>query len=76
MARPTKTVINCETGVSTIVELTDEEMAERAELNAKYEAQQAVKEAELKAQAEAKTSAIAKLTALGLTEDEAKALIG
>jgi hypothetical protein len=36
----------------------------------------AAKEAEKQAKAETKTSAIAKLAALGLTEDEAKAIIG
>ena len=54
--------------------LTDEEMAQR-ELDAqKAEADRAEREAAEKAKADAKASALAKLSALGLTADEADAL--
>ena len=76
MPNPTKLVINCETGVQEDVELTDEEVAEIAEREAEYKKRQAEAEAEAQAKAEAKASALAKLTALGLTEEEAKAIAG
>jgi hypothetical protein len=72
---PTKLIINCETGEQTEVELTADEIAQReadsivyAERKAEEDALEAAKEA-------AKASAINKLKALGLTADEAKALI-
>lgn len=75
MTRPTKIEINCETGVETITEMTDEEIAQRDQDVALYEAEKAQREAEAQAKAEAKASALAKLEALGLTEEEAAALI-
>ena len=68
--------VNCETGQQTIVPLTEEEIAERLSFEAEVEAGRAFAEAEAKAKAEAKTAALAKLTALGLTEEEAKAIAG
>ena len=72
---PTKLIINCETGEQTEVELTAEEIAQReadaiahAERKAEEDALEAAKEA-------AKASALNKLKALGLTADEAKALL-
>jgi hypothetical protein len=72
---PTKLIINCETGEQTEVELTADEIAQReadaiayADRKAEEDALEAAKEA-------AKASAINKLKALGLTADEAKALI-
>ena len=63
---------NCETGEVTEVSMTADQIAEKAaadeELNNKLAAREAV--------AELKTSAMAKLAALGLTEDEAKAILG
>ena len=67
---------NLQTGKTEIVELTAEEIAQS---KAQYEAwnilqtEETVKE---EAQVTAKQSAIAKLSALGLTDDEVKALIG
>jgi hypothetical protein len=55
-----------------LVPLTEEEEAERAQ----RAQEQADREAAEKAKEEAKVSARAKLTALGLTEDEVAALIG
>jgi hypothetical protein len=69
---PTKLIINCETGEQTEVELTAEEIAQR-EADAKaYEAEQAAKEAELAAQAKVKADVLKRL---GITEQEAKALL-
>jgi uncharacterized protein YqhQ len=74
MPNPTRIEINCETGVESIIELTDVEVAEMtyaAELAAEKEAEEDAKAA---AEAEAKASAQAKLAALGLTADEIAAL--
>jgi hypothetical protein len=73
MPNPTRIEINCETGVESIIELTD---AEVAELAVQAEAA-AAKKAEEEAQAEA--DAVAKaalLDRLGITADEAKLLLG
>ena len=69
---PTKLIINCETGEQTEVELTAEEISQR-EADAKaYEADKKVKDAELAAQAKVKADVLKRL---GLTENEAKALL-
>ncbi len=75
MARPTRLVVDCSTGVRTIEEYTDEEMAQFEADAARYAEEQAKRQAEIEAKAEAKASALAKLEALGLTEEEANALI-
>jgi len=70
----TKLVVDCSTGITTEIELTAEEIAQReADALAAAEAESArlVEEA---AQAALKESAKAKLTALGLTEEEIAAL--
>lgn len=54
------------------VELTPEQEADRAAAHEEFLAQQAAMEAK----EEAKTSAVSKLEKLGLTEDEAKAIVG
>ena len=72
---PTKLVINCETGEREIIPLTAEEIAEREALATQALADQAAREAEETAKANAKASGIAKLLALGLTEAEATALV-
>lgn len=74
MTRPTRIEINCETGVESIIELTDAEIAEMEAAAAQAEAERAAREAAEAAAAEAKASAQAKLTALGLTADEIAAL--
>lgn len=76
MAKPTKLVVDCSTGVSTEVPLTEEEITQQEIQSAAFAAQQEQVRAELEAKAEAKSSALAKLTALGLSEEEAKALVG
>ena len=76
MAKPTKLIVDCSTGEQTVVELTDEEIAQLEADRAAAEAQRAEQEAAEQAKADAKAAALAKLTALGLTEDEAKAIAG
>jgi hypothetical protein len=72
MPNPTRIEINCETGVESIIELTDAEVAELT-----YQAELAAeKRAEDDAQAAA--NAVAKaalLDRLGITADEAKLLL-
>ena len=74
MTRPTRVEINCTTGVETIHELTDEEIAQREVDAAAFAVEQAAREAEAQAKADAKLSAQAKLAALGLTGEEIAAL--
>lgn len=74
MSRPTRIEVNCETGVETIIELTDAEIAQMEADAAAFAAQKAEEEAAAQAAAEAKASAQAKLAALGLTADEISAL--
>jgi hypothetical protein len=70
MTIPTRIDVNCETGIQTEIELTDEEIAQLETDRANWEAERLAREAEATAKAEAKASALAKLAALGLTEDE------
>ena len=64
------------TGVVTERPLTAQEIAEREAMAAEFAAQQAAREVEETAKAQAKASGLAKLQALGLTEAEANALLG
>jgi len=70
---PTKIVVDCSTGISTEVELTAEEIAQIESDAAKAEANRkaAEEEAALKAAQKAEL-----LERLGITEDEAKLLLG
>ena len=74
MPNPTKIIVDCSTGVTTEVELTDAEVAQREADAAAYAAQKAEQEAEAAAKAAAKASGEAKLAALGLTAEEISAL--
>jgi hypothetical protein len=76
MAKQTRIEVNCATGEQTEIELTASEIAELDQAIAQAEADKAVRDAETQAKAEAKASGLAKLAALGLTEDEAKAIAG
>jgi hypothetical protein len=72
MPNPTRIEINCETGVESIIELTDAEVAEMT-----YAAELA---AEKRAEEEAQAAALQVkkqevLTKLGLTKDEVAALL-
>lgn len=71
----TKLVVNCATGEEQVIALTAEEIAQRQADATAYAAQKAIDDAAAEAAAEAKASGIAKLLALGLTEDEANALV-
>ena len=69
-----KLVVDCSTGVTTEVELTAEEIAQREADAVAFAAIKAAEEAAEQAKAEAKARAEAKLAALGLTADEIAAL--
>ena len=74
MPNPTRIEINCETGVESIIELTDAEVAQMEADRVEAEARKAEEDAVRQAEAYAKASAQAKLAALGLTADEISAL--
>jgi hypothetical protein len=71
---PTKVIVDCSTGESTIVPLTAEELAQRETDRLAYEAQEAARIAAEEAKETAKASANAKLKALGLTDAEIAAI--
>ena len=70
----TKVVVDCSTGVSEVVPLTPEEIAQREADALAFAEAEAARQAEAEAKALAKASAEAKLAALGLTADEIAAL--
>lgn len=72
--RPTKLVVDCSTGITEEVELTDEEIAQREADAIAFAEAEAARKAEEDAKAAAKAAAEAKLTALGLTPEEIAAL--
>jgi hypothetical protein len=72
----TKLIIDCATGVTTEVELTAEEVAQREVDAAAFAEAEAARQAEIEAKAAAKVSAQAKLKALGLSDAEVGALVG
>jgi DNA-binding NarL/FixJ family response regulator len=72
----TKLVVNCETGEQTVVPLTEEELAQREVDAAAFAEAQDLREAEQAAIDAARESAVAKLIAVGLTEEEIAALKG
>jgi len=74
MPNPTKVIVDCSTGISTEVELTDAEVAQREADAIAYAAQKAEQDAAEAAKAAAKASGEAKLAALGLTAEEISAL--
>lgn len=71
----TKLVIDCETGIQSVVPLTPEELEERALMAAQAELDRQAREAEEASRLAAKASAEAKLAQLGLTADEIAALL-
>jgi hypothetical protein len=71
---PMKVIVDCATGESTTVPLTEEELAQREIDRLASEAQLAERKAAEQAQENAKASANAKLLALGLTQAEVAAL--
>jgi hypothetical protein len=71
---PTKVIVNCATGESTTVPLTEAELEQREIDRLAWEAQEAERKAAEAEQEALKASANAKLAALGLTEDEIAAI--
>jgi hypothetical protein len=71
---PMKVIVDCATGESTTVPLTEAELAQREIDTAAFEASEAERQAAEQAQEALKASANAKLLALGLTEAEVAAL--
>jgi hypothetical protein len=71
---PTVIEIDCSTGISTEREMTTEEVANMEAMQATQAARRHEEEVEAAAVAEAKASAEAKLTTLGLTTEEIAAL--
>ena len=74
MSRPTRIEVDCSTGIETIIELTDAEIAQMEADATAAAARKAEEDAAAAAAAEAKASAQAKLAALGLTAEEIAAL--
>jgi hypothetical protein len=70
----TKVVVNCETGVTEVLPLTAQEIADMETARVAAEDQKAAADAAAAAVAAAKESANAKLAALGLTAEEIAAL--
>jgi hypothetical protein len=68
--KPTILIVDCANGVETIRELTKDELEARQIAIAEQSAREAAEQAKL----DAKASALAKLAALGLTEEEIAAL--
>jgi hypothetical protein len=69
----TKIVVDCSTGVVAEIPLTGEEIAQRQADAVKAESERVAAEAEAIAKATQKAELLAKL---GITEDEAKLLLG
>jgi hypothetical protein len=74
MTRPTRIEIDCSTGIESIIELTDAEVAQMQADAAAAATRKAAEDAAKAEEADAKASAQAKLAALGLTAEEITAL--
>jgi hypothetical protein len=68
----TKVIVNCETGVTEVLPLTAQEIADLETARVAAEDQRKAEEVEAKAKAAAKAEL---LDRLGITEDEAKLLL-
>ena len=76
MSRPTRIEVDCSTGIETIIELTDAEIAQQEADAAAYAVEQAERTAAAEALAALKASAKAKLVAgTPLTEEEAATIV-
>jgi hypothetical protein len=73
MTRPTRVEVNCTTGETSIIELTD---AEIAQMEADAAAAETQRKADEKAAADKAVARAAILDRLGLTADEAAILLG
>jgi hypothetical protein len=69
---PTKLIVDCSTGVTTEVELSQDEIAERERMAEEYAAQKAAEEAQKAADAKAKADLLKRL---GITQEEARLLL-
>ena len=76
MTNPTKLVVDCSTGVSQEIELTDAEVAQMEANAAEYATRKAAEDAAKAEQDAAKEAGKTKLAALGLSEAEIAALVG
>jgi len=74
MTRPTRVEVNCTTGETSIIELTDAEIAQMEADAAAHAVAQAEADAAQAAVEAARASANEKLSALGLTTEEIAAL--
>ena len=70
---PTKVIVDCSTGITEVVPLTAEEIADMEIARLAAEDQRAAAEAEAAAKAEAKAALLDKL---GITAEEAALLLG
>jgi hypothetical protein len=70
----TKLVVDCSTGISTEIPLTEEELAQREIDRLAFEETEAARIAAEEEKAALKESANSKLLALGLTEEEIAAI--
>ena len=70
-----KLIINSENPQRILVDLTADEIAEREQNAIQAEQDRIAFQAKEKAKADAKSSALAKLQALGLTEEEVKSIL-
>jgi hypothetical protein len=73
MTKPTRVEVNCTTGETSIIELTD---AEIAQMEADAAAAETQRKADEKAAADKATARAAILNRLGLTAEEAAILLG
>ncbi len=71
---PTKVIVDCSTGITEVLPLTAQEIADLETARVAAEDQRAAAEADAAVVAAAKESANAKLAALGLTAEEIAAL--
>jgi len=69
---PTKVVVNCTTGVTEVIPLTEVEIADLETARVAAEDQRVAAEAEAEVRATAKAALLSKL---GITADEAKLLL-
>ena len=75
MSKPMIQIHNAATGETVVREMNDNEAKEHAEFQKRVAEQEAAEQAEMAAREAARESALAKLAALGLTEEEAAAII-
>jgi hypothetical protein len=71
---PTKVIVDCSTGITEVLPLTAQEIADMETARVAAEADRAAADAAAAVVAAAKESANAKITALGLTAEEIAAL--